>query len=93
MKLDDKLYLIRYNTDKESHITIAEDDVCRKECKHKPCTFICPARVYKWDEEENRIKVYYEGCVECGACRIGCPYSNIKWGYPRGGYGVAYKNG
>ena len=34
MKLDDKLYLIRYNTDKQSHIKIADDDVCLKQCKH-----------------------------------------------------------
>ncbi|NLP44420.1 MAG: 4Fe-4S dicluster domain-containing protein [Peptococcaceae bacterium] len=92
MKLDDKLYLVRFNTDKLNHIKILNNDVCLR-CETKPCTFICPAHVYDWDEEENRIAVGYEGCLECGTCRVGCPYENIKWEYPRGGFGVSWKNG
>lgn len=92
MKLDDKLYLVRFNTDKQIHIKIMDPGVCLK-CQDKPCTRICPAHVYDWDEEENRISVGYEGCLECGTCRIGCPASNIQWAYPRGGFGVSWKNG
>ena len=32
-------------------------------------------------------------CIECGTCRILCPYYNVSWKYPRGGFGVAYKFG
>lgn len=92
MKLDDKLYLVRFNTDKQNHIKIADNDVCVK-CQDKPCTRVCPAHVYDWDEEENRISVGYEGCLECGTCRIACPKNNILWEYPRGGFGVSWKNG
>jgi len=92
MKLDDKLYLVRFNTDKLNHIKIKNGDVCLK-CQDKVCTFICPAHVYDWDEEENRISVGYEGCLECGTCRVACPHGNIQWEYPRGGFGVSWKNG
>lgn len=34
-----------------------------------------------------------ERCVECGACRIVCPYGNIDWHYPRGGFGIVYRFG
>lgn len=91
MKLDDKLYLIRFNTDKQSHIKILDQEACLQ-CEDMPCTRICPAHVYHWDEEEKRIAVGYEGCLECGTCRVGCP-DNIEWDYPRGGFGVSWKNG
>ncbi|AFQ44426.1 ferredoxin family protein [Desulfosporosinus meridiei] len=93
MKLDDKLYLVRFNTDKLSHIKIANPSVCLQQCQDKPCTRFCPAHVYDWDEEEKRIAVGYEGCLECGTCLIGCPFGNIDWKYPRGGFGVSWKNG
>ena len=93
MKLDDKLYLVRFNTDKQSHIKIIDPEVCSKKCEDMPCTRICPAHVYDWDEEAKRIFVGYEGCLECGTCRVGCPHGNIKWDNPRGGFGVSWKNG
>lgn len=92
MKLTDKLFLIRFNTDKISHIKIIDPQVCLQN-EDKTCTRICPTHVYHWDEEEKRISVGYEGCVECGTCRIGCPHGNIDWHYPRGGFGVSWKNG
>ncbi|MGC9358698.1 MAG: ferredoxin family protein [Anaerolineae bacterium] len=42
---------------------------------------------------DGKIQVAYQACVECGSCRVGCPYKNIGWQLPRGGYGVAYKFG
>ena len=44
-------------------------------------------------EEEEALEVAYENCLECGDCQIVCPYDNIDWSYPRGGFGVAYKYG
>jgi ferredoxin like protein len=34
-----------------------------------------------------------QACVECGSYWVGCPFNNIGWALPRGGYGVAYKFG
>ncbi|MGM0540615.1 MAG: ferredoxin family protein, partial [Thermodesulfobacteriota bacterium] len=44
-------------------------------------------------EEGGMINVAYEGCLECGSCRIGCPRMNIQWQFPRGGYGIRHKFG
>lgn len=84
------MFKVRFKTDDRSHLIIKDHDICRK-CAGKPCTHFCPAGVYEW--EHDHIAVGYEGCVECGTCRIGCPSANIEWLYPRGGYGVAYKCG
>jgi ferredoxin like protein len=35
----------------------------------------------------------YEGCLECGSCRISCPQGAIHWVYPRGGFGICYQYG
>lgn len=88
--LADKLYLLKYEVDEESHLVIKDQKVCQ-ECERKPCINRCPAEVYSW--EGDRLQVAYENCVECGVCKIVCPYENIDWRYPRGGYGVSFKFG
>lgn len=90
LKIEDKLYLDRYVSDETSHLIIIDQDVCAR-CELKPCINTCPAHVYQW--EGDRLSVAYEGCLEDGACRIVCPYGNIDWRYPRGGFGVSYKYG
>lgn len=73
----------------KTHIKIKDVEVCRVKCENKPCTYYCPSRVFYWSDD-NRIKILYERCIECGACPWGCPYNNISWQYPPGGYGVSY---
>jgi ferredoxin like protein len=89
--IDDKLALVRFKVDEESHLVILSKENCLL-CERKQCTIVCPAEVYIW--EENTITVNYEGCLECGSCRIVCnEFNNIEWQYPRGGYGVQYAYG
>lgn len=88
--LEDKLFLLKFKHDDHSHIEIVSQDVCAR-CPDKPCTTTCPADVYHW--EGDRITVSYENCIECGACRMICPYYNIACVMPRGGYGVQYRYG
>jgi ferredoxin like protein len=92
MTLEDKLGLLTYKNDHQTHIKILEPQPCLG-CVNKPCVTACPAGVYAWDENQKKIIVSYENCIECGAARMLCPYSNIEWVPPRGGYGVAYKYG
>lgn len=89
VNIDDKLYLNRWKPDHQSHLVIKDPRVCAEKCTQKDCTVFCPARVYEW--RDGRIAVGHEGCLECGACRIACPYGNIEWNYPRGGYGVQFR--
>ncbi len=94
VKIEDKLYLNRWLADEESHLIVMDQGICLTRCGEShsyACTIFCPASVYKF--EGNMISVMYEGCLECGACRLGCPYRNIEWHFPRGGYGVTYKFG
>lgn len=91
-RIEQKLYLDRFQVDAESHLAIIDQDTCRK-CPEKWCNYFCPAAVYEFDEATGRNLVAYEGCVECGTCRIGCPYRNIAWRYPRGGYGIQHRLG
>ncbi|SHK58227.1 ferredoxin family protein [Desulforamulus aeronauticus] len=89
INIDDKLFLNRWKPDHHSHLEIIDPAVCLEQCPGKDCTVFCPAKVYEW--RDDRITVGYEGCLECGACRIACPHQNIRWRYPRGGYGVQFR--
>ncbi len=86
--IEDKLFLNRFLVDEIPHLVIKDQKICAN-CQEKPCLTFCPARVYEWKDE--KIIVGYEGCLECGACRIGCCFDNIEWEYPRGGFGVQYR--
>ena len=90
--VDDLLLSVKYYVDEEcAHIRVRDQKVCG-ECVQTPCLDFCPAGVFTQDRG-GTILVGYQACLECGSCRIGCPYRNIDWSLPRGGYGVAYKFG
>ncbi len=91
MKIEDQLFLDRFHVHEEPHLRIVDGGVCRDKCPDQACLYICPAYVYRL--EKDHISVNYEGCLECGTCRIGCPHLNIDWRFPRGGYGVGHKFG
>lgn len=84
----DPLKVTIINVNDTSHIAIKNDNTCLEKCENKPCTYFCPTRVFYW--EDNSIQILYNRCIECGACPFGCPYDNIDWHFPNGGYGVKY---
>jgi len=90
MKLEDKMFLTNFKRDEKSHLEV-DNEICRN-CRERPCLTFCPAGNYV-EEEDGKIVVSYEGCFECGTCRIACPLKAIKWSYPRGGFGVCYRFG
>lgn len=89
MKIEEKLALNKFDIDREIHITL-EEEKCRG-CDWKPCLYACPAECYVL--RENHVTFSYEGCLECGSCRISCPQGAIHWVYPRGGFGICYQYG
>jgi ferredoxin like protein len=94
VNVDDKLGLVTYKADhSNAHIKLKSDSPCQKNCESKPCTTVCPAKVYVWEESQKKIILSYENCIECGACRMLCPLDNIECHWPRGGFGVQYKMG
>jgi ferredoxin like protein len=91
MNIEAKLGLNVFKIDSEPHIHI-DHEVCQAECQIQSCLFICPAELYSPDDE-GKIQVNFEGCLECGACFIACSYGALTWHYPRAGYGVQYRFG
>ena len=92
VNIDDMLVANKYYVDEDfAHIKIKDSNIC-DHCEHKPCLFFCPVGVFCKDAQDN-IMVGYQACVECGSCRVACPFLNVDWHLPFGGYGVAYKFG
>ena len=90
-KIEDKLSKVKYKTAKETHLKVCQKD-CQN-CKKRSCEIVCPADVYKYDEEKKEMTVSFENCLECGACRIACDKKTLIWDYPMQGYGVIFKKG
>ena len=92
VRMEERLYQNRYMVDEgRPHVRIhhqAEDSP-----QLKALTRICPAGCYALDEN-GRVQVAADGCMECGTCRIVCQATGeIEWSYPRGGYGILFKFG
>lgn len=87
--IEDKLAVNKYDLDEEVHIRIQEE-TCQ-ECEPKPCVVVCPAGCFKL--KDDHLTFSYEGCLECGSCRIICPEGAIDWALPRGGFGICYQYG
>ncbi|HLB68548.1 MAG TPA: hypothetical protein VJN63_08815 [Thermoplasmata archaeon] len=92
LSVDDRLALDKFERDGEPFIVVATD-ICRT-CDTKPCLYVCPSQVYRFDKGE--LVYNTDGCIELGACGIVCKYIGkgaIRWSYPRGGYGVEFRHG
>lgn len=88
--IEDKLFLVKYKPDKESHIEVDQEKF--KADPVKVVLYICPAKTYELNEETGECLVAFENCLECGTCRI-AGEGYVKWKYPRGGFGVQYRFG
>jgi len=89
MTVEDKLYQTRFNVDTIPHITV-DFGLCDP-CETKPCLYVCPAQNYQLDDD--KMSFSWQGCLECGACRVACLRGAIEWNYPRGGFGVSLRYG
>ena len=88
--MDAKLGLDVFKVDKQPHIII-QQEICRK-CLDQACLSVCPANLYSLTPH-GEIAVNFEGCLECGTCRIACKMQGIEWKNPRGGFGVQLRFG
>ncbi|MGB7962612.1 MAG: 4Fe-4S dicluster domain-containing protein [Propionicimonas sp.] len=53
---------------------------------------VCPAHVYS-QNADGTIAVEYAGCLECGTCLAVAAPGSLTWHYPRGGFGIAFREG
>ncbi len=87
LRVDDLLQRNVYDVDTRPHIRV-DTSKCLN-CRTRPCTLLCPAGCYT--AVGDKIVFSYEGCLECGTCRLVCPNNAIEWDYPLSGRGVMYR--
>ena len=81
-----------YNlAEEESHIEIAQE-LARKLGAGPLLERVCPAHVYSV-EADGTISVEYAACLECGTCLAMAPKGVLKWHYPRGSFGIMFREG
>ncbi len=81
-----------HREEEPSHITFSDPGKCAscgEDYGCHPCSFFCPAEVYKFEGDE--VILSPSNCVHCQTCRIKCPHQVIKWQIPEGGDGPRYK--
>lgn len=93
MSLEDKLGKNVFKIDTQSAHIVVDHGICRQRCKLRPCLYVCPAKLYTYQNEKDEVFVDYEGCLECGTCMIVCEEEALSWHYPAAGYGVQYRFG
>ncbi|MVX60713.1 ferredoxin family protein [Enterorhabdus mucosicola] len=91
VNVDEYLSVNKYEVDEENaHIELVEDPDMEE---FRKLVRVCPAALYKIDEEGN-TSFDYAGCLECGTCRIACGDTIIaKWDMPQPTMGVEYRFG
>lgn len=85
--VDELLKVNLYDVEDTPHILV-DADVCAG-CDVRPCVNLCPAQCFTL--VNGRVLFSYEGCLECGTCRVVCPEGAVKWNYPRSGKGIQYR--
>ncbi len=81
-----------YQTDEElSHIAINQE-LARITGTGKLLVAICPAGVYA-EEADGTISAEYAACLECGTCLALAAPGALEWHYPRGGFGIEFREG
>jgi ferredoxin like protein len=82
----------RYITDEEtSHIEV-DQEALRASGAGMLLVRACAAHVYTM-QPDGTVGVTYQACLECGTCLAIAPEGTLRWTYPRGGYGVSYREG
>ena len=81
----------RYTPDGQSHIQV-DQDRARATGAAAVLVRVCPAHVYS-EAPDGTLAVQHAACLECGACLAVAPPGVLRWRYPRGGYGIAYRLG
>ena len=91
MNIEDKLFINSFKVNSvQPHLKIKNKGICKK-CVKKPCLFVCPVKNYKMIN--GTVELSWEGCLECGSCRVACKHGAIDWNYPQGGFGIKYRYG
>ena len=92
LSVPERLAKNRFELDEEeSHIEVDQAVVKATGCA-KTIVNCCSAHVYT-EEADGTLSVEYAACLECGTCLAVAAPGALKWHYPRGGFGVQYREG
>ena len=90
MSVNESLARNCYHPAESSHITLCET---LNEEQVALLEKICPAGLFQRDANA-RVKVHFQGCLECGCCRLIAGGDAIaEWDYPPSGSGVSLRFG
>ena len=89
LSLEERLGLVKRRLDDQSHIEVDQEKF--RADPDRAVLFMCPAQVFKLNEQDDSCIVNFEDCLECGTCQVARRYTT--WRNPRGGYGVTYHFG
>jgi len=77
--------------EEESHIEVDQAVVKATGCG-QAMVRCCPAHVYA-EEADGTLSVEYAACLECGTCVVVAAPGALRWHYPRGGFGIQFREG
>jgi len=77
--------------DEQSHIEVNQD-IVKATGSGRTIAACCAAHVYT-EESDGTLSVEYAACLECGTCLAVAPPGALKWHYPRGGFGIQFREG
>lgn len=81
-----------YTTDEECPHIEVDQELARATGTAKMLVAVCPAHVYT-EEPDGTIGVEYAACLECGTCLAVAAPQTLTWHYPRGGFGIQFREG
>ena len=82
----------QFEVDEDEPHIVVDARICAT-CVDKPCVAACPAQLYTLGAD-GELTFDHAGCLECGTCRVVCRTGGIvRWTYPRGTFGVSYRQG
>lgn len=81
-----------YHLDEEQAHIVVHQEAVRAAGVGRLLVRICPAHVFS-ERPDGTIDAEYAGCLECGTCLAVAPPGALTWHYPRGGFGIAYREG
>lgn len=86
---EEKMQTAYFRVDDTPHIVV-DPEKCRG-CAVRACITVCPADLFV-PLDDGSVLFNYEQCFECGSCYFVCTEEGaIEWKYPRGGYGVTFR--
>ena len=92
LSVPERLAKNRFNLDEEeSHIEVNQE-IAKATGTGRALVACCPAHVYS-EEPDGTISVEYAACLECGTCLAIAAPGALRWHYPRGGFGVQFREG